>query len=166
MNNLSFIKRIDDLGRIVIPKDIRRKLKIDENENMEISVINDEIILKKHSLLNDKEKNIINIGNVIYNILHKDIIITNREKIIYSNNSELLNKEISSNLKEKVLNREKIDGYNEFEVSKDTIIKSNFISDNIIIDSNATGITLIYGDKIEDRDKLLLEILSKLIYSL
>ena len=34
MNGITFIRKIDDLGRIVIPKELRGKLKLSENENI------------------------------------------------------------------------------------------------------------------------------------
>jgi AbrB family transcriptional regulator (stage V sporulation protein T) len=44
------VRRIDDLGRVVIPKEIRRTLKIREGDPLEIFVDRDgEVILKKYS---------------------------------------------------------------------------------------------------------------------
>lgn len=44
------VRRIDDLGRVVIPKEIRRTLRIREGDPLEIFVDRDgEIILKKYS---------------------------------------------------------------------------------------------------------------------
>jgi len=44
------VRRIDDLGRIVIPKEIRRTLRIREGDPLEIFVDRDgEVILKKYS---------------------------------------------------------------------------------------------------------------------
>jgi len=44
------VRRIDELGRIVIPKEIRKVLKIREGESLEIYTSNDdELILKKYS---------------------------------------------------------------------------------------------------------------------
>lgn len=40
------IRRIDDLGRIVIPKEMRRKLKINEGDPLKICIIDDGILLK------------------------------------------------------------------------------------------------------------------------
>ena len=46
--DLTLVRRIDDLGRIVIPKAIRQALEIDEGgEPMELYVKDDMIILKK-----------------------------------------------------------------------------------------------------------------------
>ena len=43
------IRRIDDLGRIVIPKEMRRKLKINEGDPLEIYIIDDGILLKPYN---------------------------------------------------------------------------------------------------------------------
>jgi transcriptional pleiotropic regulator of transition state genes len=40
-------KRIDDLGRVQIPKHIRKALKINEGDKLEISVVDELIIIKK-----------------------------------------------------------------------------------------------------------------------
>ena len=39
MNGITFIRKIDDLGRIVIPKELRGKLKLSENENILLKLI-------------------------------------------------------------------------------------------------------------------------------
>ena len=41
------IKRIDELGRIVIPKDIRKRLSIRTNDSLEIGLDGDKIVLNK-----------------------------------------------------------------------------------------------------------------------
>lgn len=49
MNNHMIIRKIDDLGRIVLPIEIRKLLDIEEREEMEISIEDDRVILKKHT---------------------------------------------------------------------------------------------------------------------
>jgi AbrB family transcriptional regulator (stage V sporulation protein T) len=50
MKATGIVRRIDDLGRIVIPKEIRRTLRIREGDPLEIFVDRDgEVILKKYS---------------------------------------------------------------------------------------------------------------------
>ena len=57
MKQTGVTRRIDELGRIVIPKEIRKKLKINEGENIEIYIDEEEkIILKKYS----------NVKNIIF----------------------------------------------------------------------------------------------------
>ena len=50
MKATGIVRRIDDLGRVVVPKEIRRTLRIREGDPMEIFTNHDgEIILKKYS---------------------------------------------------------------------------------------------------------------------
>ncbi len=49
MKSTGIIRNIDELGRIVVPKEIRRKLGIDKNDPVEIYVEGDKIILEKYS---------------------------------------------------------------------------------------------------------------------
>ena len=50
MKATGIVRRIDDLGRIVIPKEIRRTLRIREGDPLEIYTdSNGEVIFKKYS---------------------------------------------------------------------------------------------------------------------
>lgn len=45
----SIIKKIDDLGRVAIPKEMRRQMHLSSFDELEIIYNNKEIVLKKHS---------------------------------------------------------------------------------------------------------------------
>ena len=50
MKATGIVRRIDDLGRVVVPKEIRRVLRIREGDPLEIYTGNSgEVILKKYS---------------------------------------------------------------------------------------------------------------------
>lgn len=49
MKATGIVRRIDDLGRIVIPKEIRRSMELREGEAMEIFLENDCVCFKKYS---------------------------------------------------------------------------------------------------------------------
>lgn len=54
MKATGIVRRIDDLGRVVIPKEIRRTLRIREGDPLEIFTDRDgEVILKKYSPMTD-----------------------------------------------------------------------------------------------------------------
>ena len=53
MKATGIVRRIDDLGRIVIPKEIRRTMHIREGDPLEIFVGSGEIVFKKYSLIGD-----------------------------------------------------------------------------------------------------------------
>ena len=74
-------RRIDELGRLVIPKEIRKNLKIKDNDQVEISVIDNKIILSKYENLN-KDQIISNLINVLKKTINKNIFFTSRDKII------------------------------------------------------------------------------------
>lgn len=43
-----YTRRIDDLGRIVIPKEIRLRLKIEEGDPLDLNLNGETIVVKKH----------------------------------------------------------------------------------------------------------------------
>ncbi len=49
MKSTGVVRRVDELGRIVIPIELRRTMEIDEKDAMEIYVDEEKIILKKYS---------------------------------------------------------------------------------------------------------------------
>ena len=54
MKATGIVRKIDDLGRIVIPKEIRKNLRIREGDPLEIFIEKDgEIILRKHATMGD-----------------------------------------------------------------------------------------------------------------
>ena len=53
MRATGVIRRVDDLGRVVVPKEARRKFGITEGTQMEIFTISDGIILKKYNAVKD-----------------------------------------------------------------------------------------------------------------
>ena len=49
VKSTGIVRKVDELGRIVIPIELRRNLGIDERDGLEIFVEEDQIILKKYS---------------------------------------------------------------------------------------------------------------------
>ena len=48
MKSMGIVRRLDDLGRIAIPKEIRKSLKFMEGDALELCVENNSLILKKY----------------------------------------------------------------------------------------------------------------------
>ena len=60
MKATGIVRRIDDLGRVVIPKEIRRTMRIREGDPLEIYTSRDgEVIFKKYSLLGGVDPKVI-----------------------------------------------------------------------------------------------------------
>ncbi len=84
MKDINFVKNIDNLGRIVIPMDIRRKLKINTGDILSITCNDKNILLTKYSNLDNNYKVIEIIKNFI-EIFNVKIIFTNKNNVIFSN---------------------------------------------------------------------------------
>jgi AbrB family transcriptional regulator (stage V sporulation protein T) len=94
------VRRIDDLGRVVIPKEIRRTLRIREGDPLEIFVDRDgEVILKKYSPIGElgdfAKEYVDSLAEVVGHIA----LIADRDEIIAvagAPKKEFLNKPIGS----------------------------------------------------------------------
>lgn len=84
MQNSGLVRRIDELGRIVIPKEIRRILRIRSGDAIEISKEGETLILTKHSPFKEFGKMAEQIVRILGSTLKKDCVITDTDKIIYS----------------------------------------------------------------------------------
>src|SRR6056297_1277672 len=83
MKATGIVRRIDDLGRVVIPKEIRRNLHIREGEPLEIFVDKEgEIILKKYSPIGELASPANEYCDVLFEVLQTPILITDRDSII------------------------------------------------------------------------------------
>ena len=83
MKATGIVRRIDDLGRVVIPKEIRRVLRIKEGDPLEIFTDHEgEVIFKKYSPIGELG----NIASQYAETLHKtcsmDVVICDRNSVI------------------------------------------------------------------------------------
>ena len=66
MKATGIVRRIDDLGRVVIPKEIRRTMRIREGDPLEIYTNPDgEVIFKKYSAINEMSEGAAQAAEVI-----------------------------------------------------------------------------------------------------
>lgn len=104
MKATGIVRRIDDLGRIVIPKEIRRTLRIRETDPLEIYTNQDgEIILKKYSSMGDLEMFAGMYADSMAQATGNTVLVADRDRIVAVTGSEkkdMLSKDISSALEE------------------------------------------------------------------
>lgn len=83
MKATGIVRRIDDLGRVVIPKEIRRTLRIREGDPLEIFVDRaGEIILKKYSPINELSQFSSEYAEALFDTLHAPVLICDRDEVI------------------------------------------------------------------------------------
>lgn len=112
MKATGIVRRIDDLGRIVIPKEIRRTLRIREGDPLEIFVDREgEVILKKYSPISELGHFATEYAEALFDSLHHPILICDRDEVIAiagTSKGEYLNKNISSYLEDLINDRSPI----------------------------------------------------------
>ena len=84
MQNSGLVRRIDELGRIVIPKEIRRTLRIRSGDAIEISKEGETLLLTKHSPFKEYGKLATQIVQTLSTTLKKECLVTDTDRIIYS----------------------------------------------------------------------------------
>jgi len=83
MKATGIVRRIDDLGRVVIPKEIRRTLRIREGDPLEIFVDRDgEVILKKYSPISELGDFAKEYAEALYDSLNHIVLIADRDTFI------------------------------------------------------------------------------------
>lgn len=159
MKSTGIVRKIDELGRIVIPKEIRNVLSIHSNDDLEIFIDNMKIVLTKY----EKSDNILNYSNNIVKIIDEKlnikVFVTNKEKIITAGNFK--NKELDSKLLELIEERKKYESINKETINK---ISGYFVIYPIIVESDILGLLMFAKETVFiNEEKILTNIILKLI---
>lgn len=112
MKATGIVRRIDDLGRVVVPKEIRRTLRIREGDPLEIFTDKDgEIILKKYSPIGELGSFAKQYAEALAQTTGHIICISDRDQVIAvsgGSKREFLEKQISKELEAAINDRETI----------------------------------------------------------
>ena len=88
MKATGIVRRIDDLGRVVIPREIRRSLKIREGDPLEILIEKNCVCFKKHSTLGSFSEDILRVAqDMAQRTFKHQIAIYDRDSKISGPNS-------------------------------------------------------------------------------
>ena len=83
MKATGIVRRIDDLGRVVVPKEIRRTLRIREGDPMEIFTDREgEIILKKYSPIGELGAFSQQYADAVYQATKYPVLISDKDQFI------------------------------------------------------------------------------------
>lgn len=159
MKSTGIVRKIDELGRIVIPKEIRNVLSIHSNDDLEIFIDDMKIVLTKY----EKSDNILNYSNNVVKIIEEKlnikVFVTNKEKIITIGNFK--NKELDSKLLELIEERKRYESINKETINK---ISGYFVIYPIIVESDILGLLMFTKETaFTNEEKILTNIILKLI---
>lgn len=105
MQDTGIVRRIDELGRVVIPKELRKTLRIREGDPLEIYTDKDGLIFKKYSPIATIKNYALAVADGIEELTEKTCFITDNDQVVYVSSGkgkDLLNKKITSDM-ERVL---------------------------------------------------------------
>lgn len=83
MKATGIVRRIDDLGRVVIPKEIRRTMRIREGDPLEIYTDREgEVIFKKYSPIGELSSFAAQYAETLHKTCNLSVVITDRDAVI------------------------------------------------------------------------------------
>ena len=150
--NESVIRRLDDLGRIVIPKEIRKKLKLNVGDFLSVESINKNIVLSKYSIINEYDIDIYKMVKIIETLTDNIVLVTDKEKVLLTDNNhkkEYYGKQLSDEFLDIIIKSKEV---SEEKVLKkvtveDTLKHISYITKNIRINGYNAGIFIILSYK-------------------
>ena len=146
MKMTGIIRRIDDLGRIVIPKELRKSLRIKNGDSLEIFVDQEDIILKKYSPIESIEEAAIKYVEGFNQVIKHNVIVTDKDKVIA----------VSGELKKKYLGK-KITEFTERGIERrDSFVerqKKLFSFDDAIVPSQENSSNL--EEDVEENNEMI-----------
>lgn len=152
MKATGILRRIDELGRIVIPKEIRKNLKIREGDNIEIYITDrEEILLKKYSSLKNIQDFAQRFTDSIYSLLKSNVFVTDKDHIIAMSGNlkkDYLKKEISDELLSFIERRNALLEKHKKKISvvKENDIEATYVIEPIIVSGDAIGLFVILSE--------------------
>ena len=83
MKATGIVRRIDDLGRVVIPKEIRRTMRIREGDPLEIYTDREgEVIFKKYSAINEMANSASQVAEVMTRLANCPTVVFDRDHVV------------------------------------------------------------------------------------
>lgn len=172
MKTTGIIRKIDELGRIVIPKEIRKNLNLKSSDNLELLIENEDIILKKYQPMSKLLVYASSYSRSLSDLTNFSVCITDTEKIIATSGckKEKYLGEFVSNFVTQVMN-ERIIWSTMENATKNVLLSGRddeYVSEiiaPIISDAEAIGAVILFSlekdSKITDLEFKLVQLTSK-----
>lgn len=151
MKTTGITRRIDELGRIVIPKEIRKNMHIKSGELMEIYLQDENtIVLKKYSLINQDNNVIRDFIKYISIKTNSNIFITDLDKVVFSNIANQVNKKLYDSINGIIQKKS-----DKFQITEDYFLEKTFSFYNICPNGDLAG--YVFFDYKNDKNNKELE---------
>jgi len=100
MRDTGIVRRVDELGRVVIPKEIRKTLRIKEGDPIEIFTDKEQLVFKKYSPISKVMYMAKGVAENLASLTEKSVVVCDNDCILFivGGKKELVNKNISNEL--------------------------------------------------------------------
>lgn len=170
MKATGVVRRIDELGRIVIPKEIRKNLRIHEGENIEIYINEKEnIVLKKHSLMKEIGDFAQKLTDSVYPFFKQNILITDTDYVVATSGDikkEIINTTISDNLLSIIKNRNlMVENNKKIKINEERVYDCSYVACPIVCHGDSIGVVLILSkdERINEIDEKIGQMISSFL---
>lgn len=148
MKATGIVRRIDDLGRVVIPKEIRRTLRIREGDPLEIFTDRDGgVILKKYSPIEELTDFSKEYCDSLQQVIGHIVLICDKDAFVSvsgASKKEYIDRKVSGEL-EKIMNDRKTV---LLDKAAGTVIPLHGDDDNVLYNSQVISPIIAEGDEI------------------
>ena len=154
MRSTGIVRRMDELGRVVIPKELRRVMRIKEGEEIEVTQKDDTLILRKYSAISEMLDFQMEYAMSVYRTTGFTAIITDNDKIVAVSGDLTklaVGSPVSENLRE-IIERRKMEDYSgsrliPFFDGKLDGVKGQVVVP-IIVRGDVMGAVVLYSKKL------------------
>ena len=111
MQEIGIVRRIDELGRVVIPKEIRKTLRIREGDPLEIYTNKEELVFRKYSPIATLGDSLKTVADALEEMLGKTCYITDTDSVLYASNSKpraCVGKKLSAEAQQTITDRKSV----------------------------------------------------------
>lgn len=107
MESKGIVRRVDELGRIVLPREMRKSLNIRVGSKLEIGIVdNNKFLLTKYSEMISLKEYSDAVANAIAVSIEHDVLISDMEKILSSAKKKYINKDLTEEVQELIYKKE------------------------------------------------------------
>ena len=156
MKQAGITRRIDELGRVVIPKELRKNMHIKSGELLEIYLKDEEsLILKKHSSMSKQDEFINIFLKSLSHIINGNIYITNLNEIVFSSNDIAVGQKLNSEFEEIINNNMTNISLNNIKLTTEISLSSSIKIYPIIPNGDLVGVMVIESENLMLNEELI-----------
>lgn len=160
MRSTGIVRRMDELGRVVIPKELRRVMRIKEGEEIEVTQKDDTLILKKYSAVSEMIDFQMEYALSVYRTTGYTAIITDNDRVV-AVSGDLVKISVGSSVSEnfrEIIEKRKTETYSGNEMlslfgARLDEIKGQVVAP-IIVRGDVMGAVVLYSKKIPNETLL------------